>query len=318
MLAQSKEILAMKQCPACGSVEYTFQQYDHHPIAWTRHGIAAVVLPPLDTLLPRWTGRIKRFAHARRNSPFRGNVRVCRRCGHGVLMSPPSAEKTKSYYQTTYWQQRSRIQNDQREPQFRSDPRALSQLAFVREHLASPRCVLEIGAGPAYASLLLRDQLKPEPLQIDVCEPGVEWTQHYENHQINRVADFFPFQPQHRYDYIHTSHWLEHIDDMHAGLDALVTCMNPGGLLFVEVPNTGPTYWSLPGYDSPHIHFFTSMSLRELLTRSGFVCLALGEFGITRHEQQQGIKCTPERYGPQAGGIWIRSLFSYPSQQNKD
>ncbi len=229
------------------------------------------------------------------------------------MENPPTKEELLQHYQEEYWSQRSTavekaIINDN---DYRLDPRAIHQVGFVMEKI---RCgtisnVLEIGAGAAYASLLLRHRCKDSALNLYACEPGQQWEDYYQRQGVKKIADYFPFETTERFDYVHTSHWLEHVLNLNEALSELNTIINPSGYLFVEVPNTEHFYWDLAIEDTPHIYFFTRRSLVKALKNHSFDCLNIGECGITNLDWKNGISITPDQFGASDKGCWIRGLF---------
>ena len=67
--------------------------------------------------------------------------------------------------------------------------------------------------------------------------------------------EYFPFKTDIKFDFIHTSHWLEHIVDVNKTMAKINSMLTNKGGLFIEVPNT-EFYWDYPQTDTPHIHFF--------------------------------------------------------------
>jgi hypothetical protein len=195
----------------------------------------------------------------------------------------------------------------------RDDVRATTQLAFVFETIDDEanriESSLEIGAGPAYASILLGEHLPGGRLTAHVCEPGEIWSDHYSRNVLMRVAQYFPFETARKYDYVHASHWLEHVADLGQTIRDLSAVIEEEGFLFIEVPNTGHDYWELPGSDVPHIHFFTIDSVAQAFGRAGFKIEAIGEFGISARQRARGTKIRESDYGSNPGGLWIRALI---------
>ncbi|MEO1655181.1 MAG: class I SAM-dependent methyltransferase, partial [Bacteroidota bacterium] len=187
-----------------------------------------------------------------------------------------------------------------------------SQLELVENTLGTSlhqvEEILEIGAGNANFSILMRSRSQTK-LSLDVCEPGDQWLEHYTFHKIHRVAEFFPFSGKQKYDYIHTSHWLEHMDDLASTIRDLKDLLKPGAFLFVEVPNCEHDYWNAPELDTPHIQFFTQDSLKRGFEKAGFDCLSIGEYGITFIEYRKGVKVTQDKFGPRDKGFWLRAIF---------
>ena len=223
----------------------------------------------------------------------------------------PSPAAIRAYYSRDYWAGRPIIGKVINAEHYCR--RADAQIAFVKEFLPmdGPLDVLEIGAGSAMASLRLRENFWRR-VSLYVCEPGLEWTDYYAEHGITRIADFFPFTGEKQFHYIHTSHWLEHTLEMRMTTRAIWEALRPEGHVFVEVPNTGHDYWKLGIPGTPHTHFFTPVSLRAAFVVAGFLCVRLGEFGLTMRAWQEGAKPGEGDYGARPGGMWIRAVFQKP------
>ncbi|MDY7091671.1 MAG: class I SAM-dependent methyltransferase [Acidobacteriota bacterium] len=268
------------------------------------------LLSCFDFAIPGFMARLKRISGRRKL--FAGYVNICGSCGHGEMSNPPGEDDLREYYQDEYWSQRSSTieLSAGSESAYLKNPRAIHQVDFVMERVACDSIVrvLEIGAGAAYASLLLRSKCRGLPI-LHVCETGDQWEDYYRRQGIEKVASYFPFETDERFDYVHASHWLEHVLDLGGVLSVLSGMVRPSGYLFVEVPNTEHFYWDLPGRDTPHIHFFTRESLVKALEGFGFSCLKIGEYGITRLEKHSGVPVTRDRFGACKKGFWIRGLF---------
>ncbi len=70
---------------------------------------------------------------------------------------------------------------------------------------------------------------------------------------------------------------LEHLRDVDESLGALAGLLNPGGLLYIEVPDASRYYeWfgaPFQFFSMEHVNFFSPGSLSNLLSRRGFECL---------------------------------------------
>ena len=80
-----------------------------------------------------------------------------------------------------------------------------------------------------------------------------------------------------RFDAILLTGVLEHLRDLDESLSALAALLNPGGMLYVEVPDATRYYqwFSAPFqfFSMEHVNFFSPGSLANLLSRHGFDCL---------------------------------------------
>ncbi len=298
----------MTRCIVCDSPNFFRKKYDRHVRSFSlKKSAKALVSRVAMTLRVRQS--IKSSTVER--NLFSGTVRVCEDCGHGLMDTPPSHQTLLDYYETRYWAESGRDAPAACRCDFAADPRAQHQTAFILQCIEPNRIskMLEIGAGPAHASLLLRAKSEQGALDIAVCEPGFVWDRYYKSYGIRKVADFFPWETQERFDFVHTSHWLEHVLNLDHTLSALSEAIPNGGNVFVEVPNTEHYYWRLPERDRPHIHFFTRTSLAKAFRNRGFSCVRIGEFGITYAQRNMGIQVTDDNYGECEKGFWIRALF---------
>jgi 2-polyprenyl-3-methyl-5-hydroxy-6-metoxy-1,4-benzoquinol methylase len=285
----------MTDCIVCHSPNKIRKIYDHHSESYLLYAFKKILGCKYTT-----------------SGAFNGVVHVCVRCGHGVLSVPPAEDEIEAYYKKQYWTTRPTIpqQTKEQSDAFKNDLRARFQTDFVLNHikLDAGSDVLEIGAGAAYASLLLRERSNGL-LSLNVCEPGENWVGYYNQNDIKRLSSYFPFQGDQKFDYIHTSHWLEHVVNLHSTVERLAKITKSNGFVFIEVPNTESFYWSLPLLDTPHIHFFTRASLSRVFERHNFHCIEIGTFGQTFFEKFKGKPMLTADYGPAEKGCWIRALF---------
>ncbi len=245
---------------------------------------------------------------------FRGVVGICSVCGHGEMQDAPSESELKDYYETEYWKKRAVVVESAAKGNDidKSRERAASQIDFVFERIpefSRLSSALEIGAGAAHALIELGERIQDSDTALSVCEPGLQWEDHYRRAGIERIASYFPFRSDTRFDYVHTSHWLEHVVDLDETLAQLRSILRPSSFLFMEVPNTQHFYWDLHILDTPHVHFFTPESLRRLFQKHGFESLGVEECGITFLDRYYNAPQPPETFGPRRKGYWIRGLF---------
>ena len=240
---------------------------------------------------------------------FIGNALVCEHCGYGIMETIPNQEMLKCYYENQYWEQKL-FDTTEMADKYKEDLRAGAQIKAVCNYLTDAKNILEIGAGSAFASLQLRDALLENNLELHVCEPGKQWVDYYIKNNIKKIAEYFPFNTELKFDYIHTSHWLEHVRDVKKTISVLNNMLTEKGYLFVEVPNTEFDFWELNRDRTPHIHFFTKKSLMNIFQQLGFECVFIYETGATRSEYSKTRVIPPEKYdGEHEKGCWIRSLF---------
>ncbi|MBX2966890.1 MAG: class I SAM-dependent methyltransferase [Cyclobacteriaceae bacterium] len=301
-------------CQICNSKLIYYKWYDNHLFPKSANGIIKKLLPWFDFLIPDKFQILKKFSKA---NIFKGKVIVCKECGYGTMETPPTQEAIKKYYEYNYWQNfrernvKPTTHGDVYD--YLQDLRAGSQIFLVNSQfdLKNIMRTLEIGAGPAFASQLLRNRFKN--ISMYVCEPGTSWDRYYQMRGLHRIANFFPFDTNETFDYIHTSHWLEHVLDLRKTIYALYNVLNDGGCLFVEVPNTPEIYWELPIGDTPHIHFFTVQSLKAIFEEYHFSCHYIDIFGTRLGKTTQKPSYEQDSV---TEGVWIRAIFHKPNQKH--
>jgi len=279
------------KCLICSSLDIVRYRYGNHlnkiNMSYAKH-LAGSLVAPFLLKFSSWLKYKLLF------SPLYRIVK-CNSCGYGHYERQISTDDLENYYKSVYWQAEGLDSTDD-ESEFLDDDRANGQYIFVRDELQRISengnfDVLEIGAGPALASRMI--QYKHTTATPDVVEPGYGWNKYYRDHAINKVANYFPFQGTKKYSYIHTSHWLEHVLDIHQVIKSMKDMLQDGGMIFVEVPNCTEDYWTLDVGDTPHIHFFTESALINLFRVHHFEMIKSCAVGLTNREsleQRKGVK----------------------------
>lgn len=75
--------------------------------------------------------------------------------------------------------------------------------------------------------------------------------------------------PAGEYDYIFSSHTLEHLPNPVKALEYWKAHIKPGGVLFLYLPHPDMEYW-LPQNDRKHLHVFHPEDMKKLLLDLGF------------------------------------------------
>lgn len=75
--------------------------------------------------------------------------------------------------------------------------------------------------------------------------------------------------PEGRFDYVFSSHCLEHLVNPVAAIEHWKTRLRPGGYLFLYLPHPDMEYW-LPQNNRKHLHVFRPCDVAKLLTDLGF------------------------------------------------
>lgn len=135
--------------------------------------------------------------------------------------------------------------------------------------------ILEVGSGPGYFLKYLLDKGYENAYGVDTSIQQVKAASQL---GINNVVlgDFFVFLKNSdvKYDMIFSFHVLEHLfkDEIIELLELISLRLNKGGMVFIEVPNSGsPLFGSQSRYSEfTHETGFTLTSLKEVLLVCGF------------------------------------------------
>lgn len=319
----------MEKCPVCASPDLSKYPYNNHlkKVRKThlKHLLGSILSPVLKILNPRLHQalRVKMLF-----SPF-SYISRCNACGYGVYEKQIDLDLIESYYNGSYWQAKGfPVDKWHEESVFLDDARANGQYACVRNWVEPLKEVsmLEIGAASALFSRFLRKR-HPGTVHCSVVEGGDGWEPYYKETGISLAAKFFPFEGSGKFDYIHTSHWLEHVVDLPGAVLKIKSLLKSGGLLFVEVPNCDASYFSLGIEDAPHIHFFTKRSLNLFFEKHGFIALSSDTYGLNNCEDFE-FNASPQTFNkeilrdadrsirdnlPRRGGFCLRAVFRLPS-----
>jgi SAM-dependent methyltransferase len=82
--------------------------------------------------------------------------------------------------------------------------------------------------------------------------------------------------PVGEWDYVFSSHCLEHLHNPVAALEHWKTRIKPGGVLFLYLPHPDMEYWR-PQNCRKHLHLFYPKDIAEMLQDLGFVGVIHGE-----------------------------------------
>jgi SAM-dependent methyltransferase len=76
--------------------------------------------------------------------------------------------------------------------------------------------------------------------------------------------------PEGQFDYVFSSHCLEHLENPIAALEHWKTRLKPGGVLFLYLPHPEMKYW-LPQNNRKHLHAWWPADMEEIVKDLGFV-----------------------------------------------
>jgi len=199
-------------------------------------------------------------------------VAVCRTCALRYCDPMPTPEDVRRYYDRGEYDAGSRSEVSESGPWSMATLRATAQFDLVSDVLGrTPDSWLDIGAG--YGLLLDEARrrgvgrtggIEPTPIRFRaLLERGhTAW---------RGVGEASP-----GWAIVSFSHVLEHVVEPRSFLQAAAALLQPGGLIFCEVPNVQPRR---PDPDEPHLLFFTSGALARLFEVGGFRVRTIREAG---------------------------------------
>ncbi len=157
-----------------------------------------------------------------------------------------------------------------------SDDRLRAQVAFFAPFNPSGARILEIGCATGELAAMVRAEENPASYEAIELSPAGEQAAAYldklHTRPLGELIAAGTITPG--FDMILMSHVLEHLEDPAAELQAMRQVLNPGGAMFIEVPNLAG-HRRLPIDDNrSHLHFFSTTSLARLLANQGLEIIA--------------------------------------------
>lgn len=207
------------------------------------------------------------------------DVVVCHACGFGFADGIPPQEVFDTYYRDM-----SKYENHQRDGE--ESPADLSRFegyaAEIKRHLPSRSArILELGSATGKLLYLLKEAGYPDPVGLDPSPACSEAAGRLYGVQVltGVLADLASLGES--FDFIIGMEILEHVRELSQSLKIIRDRLEPGGLLYVDVPDA-TRFADFP--DSPfqqfsteHINFFSRESLANLLQASGFETVHLAD-----------------------------------------
>jgi 2-polyprenyl-3-methyl-5-hydroxy-6-metoxy-1,4-benzoquinol methylase len=196
-------------------------------------------------------------------------VSICKVCGLVQLNPRWSETSYREFYQ-------NKFDEFYREASFNSKKikTILYRMKKYGFYMASPKNILDIGAGHGDALVYLRDHLYTES-RCFAIEPSFECSNHLQTNQIELISksieDDWEDNYENFFDFIILRHVLEHIFDPELVLKKIAKVLKDDGVLYLSVPNAlKPTYPIRNNhFRNVHIYYFNRLSLENLFCLSG-------------------------------------------------
>ena len=215
----------------------------------------------------------QKFAAVDQATPVTGyDVVVCDTCGCGYADGIPDQRAFDRYYRDM-----SKYEYHQREgAESEYDQRRLAIIAdIIAPHVPGRDArILDIGCATGRLLANLRDRGFPAVVGLDpspACAAAARRLYGVEVHPMT-LAELGVGDE--RFDLAILVGVLEHLRDLDEAFTHLRTILNPGGLLYVEVPDaTAFADWPNAPYQdfsTEHVNFFAPTSLDTVMSRRGF------------------------------------------------
>jgi SAM-dependent methyltransferase len=213
------------------------------------------------------------FAAVDEATPVTGyDVVVCDACGCGYADGIPDQRAFDRYYRDM-----SKYEYHQREgAESEYDQRRLGIIAdVVARHVQSRTArILDIGCATGRLLANLRERGFPGVIGLDPSPACAATARRLYDIDVRTMTLSELGRTDERFDFAILVGVLEHLRDLDEAFAHLRAILNPGGLLYVEVPDaTAFADWPNAPYQdfsTEHINFFAPRSLDNLMSRRGF------------------------------------------------
>jgi 2-polyprenyl-3-methyl-5-hydroxy-6-metoxy-1,4-benzoquinol methylase len=167
--------------------------------------------------------------------------------GYWVLEPLPTQKDLQVYYQSIYWGDKNLV-----EGVFHRD---LDHYLLIKElapsFFTSPKTFLNFGSGHGGISHLMWN-LGNRVINVEPSNVSLAYSENWS--KVNVVDEVID-----KVDFVYGSHSLEHVPDIEKFMNKLKELLNPGGLMFFEVPNGGieTDQGNNRSGKPPHTYYFT-------------------------------------------------------------
>ena len=189
------------------------------------------------------------------------DVVICEDCGFAFADNIPDPEVVEEYYR--HMDKKSALLATYSEPesllkQWKNSANEI--LKFVKKDDR----VLDVGCYTGGLLKIIKDNGISNVLGLDPSPFASKFAA--DHNGIEVVVGALPNGPAiGRFDFIILTHVLEHIIDIHGFMDSIRSLLNPGGMIYIEVPNALDFYMSNdPEEQSEHSEPFKQFSIEHI------------------------------------------------------
>jgi 2-polyprenyl-3-methyl-5-hydroxy-6-metoxy-1,4-benzoquinol methylase len=248
----------------------------------------------------------------------------CESCGHLQQWPLPDPREEKEFYDAD--RQRPTLEGsdfDYARMKQLCDADTSRRADWIAASVTARSRTLDVGCGYGF----LVDELQSfgfVAVGIDISESRIALAQ---AHSRGRFERSFVQDINESYEGVGLFHVLEHVRDPRAFLAACGRILDPGGRIFVEVPNVddrlllesvdyGAFYWQ-----RAHLSYFDADNLRDLVESAGFTDVVVD--GVQRYGLRNYLRWidhgTPQLadpdYGQEGFGSWIEEIYKQNRRQ---
>ena len=255
------------KCVACGSNKSYKRAYRSDltvdPIKLAIRRIIWIIVDKLLTLRIMFPQRLRgRLTQ----SVFSHHYLVyCRNCGFGKMDPMPPKGKVSVFYNEFY--QSANLDIEEIKKGHVESPELCNRVEFLLSHCADMEgsSLFDFGAGLGSFVRLIKGRRPDWHFFSTDVQKKVELLR-----GLDLFEEVYPEDTPitRKFDIVTATGVWEHLLEPGDTLQSFWQCVQPGGLLFIEVPNTPPEYHGVPDrMDLPHTLFYTSKSARHFFER---------------------------------------------------
>jgi SAM-dependent methyltransferase len=229
-------------------------------------------------------------------------VLQCAECGLGYIDPLPTHEQLQAWYTQGYREDYKNSFQPQMRHVLRAGRMSLDRWAWLRQNGSRLKIKrsLDIGASSGEFVYLL----KTCGVDANGLEPHKGYSAHARDKlgssiRTGTLQDWYDaIIEEEDFDLISMFHVLEHLVDPVASLVQMRSLLNPGGVLYIEVPNSSVMCAPTNVFFRAHTLYFTSNSLFQTMAKAGLSVIAHSsdDDANLRVVAQPTGECSPELY----------------------
>jgi SAM-dependent methyltransferase len=228
-----------------------------------------------------WFSNLKnRFVHGKKMISIFGSHawHYCEYCNFSYVYPQISPEKLDDYYSVDFWSIRGPSELKEFIFSENNTDRPKYQLNFLNNHgLTKVESMLDFGAGLCGAPAIFKQQGFCDDITIlDPSSQAKIIADILDVDQVSSIEDAGAKQ----FDFLYSSHSLEHVQDLRETLDEFSAIVKEGGHVFIEVPNIANRTVMEMSHHAPHTYNFSQKSLCNAMSLCGFEVVECDAYGV--------------------------------------